>query len=492
MVTSNNKLVWVGVGLLGVMVVVAIINSNNDTKAQTTSTQAQHAQVVGPKKSTAADGDTVAETIREVQARYDDSILANKALKESNERMERRLSTLEGKRSSSIKMEADPEVEMLKSRLSEMQDDFKVLSNNLLKKTEDAVASTTGYEVSGYDLGWTDTTTGGAKGSKKGQEQSVMPTLPGYASVRPMSRTQLAANTSGSRAAMALGNSLSAIKESADNVAPLKNTLAKGKGSLVADVKPYYTIPARGTIFEATAMTALIGTVPLGGRVQDPFPAKFIVGSENLATNGLNIPGLKGIVFEGVARGNWNLSCVSVTLTAATYTFSDGRIQHMQYEQKQGGGSRDTKTASPFSDADSDRGIGYITNPQGIPCIPGQRVTDAHKQLFTMGVLGAAKSYFDAKAAAETTSSTNALGGGSTTVTGNQEAFVNNSTYGDSISTVMDFYGKRMRDTFDVIYVDPAAKVSMNITQDLLIDYHSDARKLAYATGGDNDVVSMD
>jgi len=34
--------------------------------------------------------------------------------------------------------------------------------------------------------------------------------------------------------------------------------------------------------------------------------------------------------------------------------------------------------------------------------------------------------------------------------------------------------------------VDPAANVSLNITQDLYIDYHSDASKLAYATGGKN------
>ncbi len=160
----------------------------------------------------------------------------------------------------------------------------------------------------------------------------------------------------------------------------------------------------------------------------------------------------------------------------------------MRYDQalNGGGGSKAAKSNSPFAEGEASASIGYITNPQGVPCISGRRVTDAHKQLFTMGMLGAAKSYFDAKAAAETTTTDNPLGGGSTSVTGNQAAFINNQTYSDSMDTVMDFYSKRMRDTFDVIYVDPAAKVSLNITQDLYIDYNSDARKLAYNNGGRN------
>src|SRR5690625_7062929 len=35
---------------------------------------------------------------------------------------------------------------------------------------------------------------------------------------------------------------------------------------------PLATIPARSTLFDATAMTALIGRVPIPGQVVDPFP----------------------------------------------------------------------------------------------------------------------------------------------------------------------------------------------------------------------------
>lgn len=485
---SSNKLVWVIVGVLGVGVAAAIINSGNETKPKSTSTATQGAKVT-PVKS--EDGDTVSETIKEVSANYIAQVDENKRLRDKQETLERRLQQLEGKPKSgeaAPNITDDPVFQQMTNELGAMKDDFKVLSENMLKNSKEKAAQQNGYEVTEDDLGWGESGTGKTNSKTKGLVDSPR-TLPGYVTIRPMTRTQLL-DFDPKLAEAALKEKMKAgISGTAQsaNQSGLTNTLKKTGGKIAPEITPHYTIPARGTIFEAVSMTALIGTVPLGGKVNDPFPAKFIVGEENLATNGLRIPGLKGIVFEGIARGNWNLSCVAVSLTAATYTFADGRIQHMRYDQQQGGGGNESKTAksnSPFAEGEASASVGYITNPQGVPCIPGQRVTDAHKQLFTMGMLGAAKSYFDAKAAAETTTTDNPLGGGSTSVTGDKAAFINNQTYSDSMNTVMDFYSKRMRDTFDVIYVDPAAKVSLNITQDLYIDYHSDARKLAYATGG--------
>lgn len=485
---SSNKLVWVLVAVLGVAVGAAVINSSNEP-IETSQPQQQAEPTTTRTSVELEDGDTVSETIREVSARYTAQVDENTRLKENQEQLERRLAELEGKSQTggaTTSFLDDPMFNEMKTELDSMKDDFKVLSENVRKDSQDKTAQQNGYEVSEDDLGWGDATSG-SDSSKKNAGGNAR-SLPGYVTIRPMTRSQLL-DFDPALAESALKQKMAGLggNESANSGAQsgITNTLKNASGNPTEQITPHYTIPARGTIFESVAMTALIGTVPLGGKVNDPFPAKFIVGEENLATNGLRIPGLKGIVFEGIARGNWNLSCVAVSLTAATYTFTDGRIQHMQYDQQQGGGNeQSTKTASPFAGNESSSSIGYITNPQGVPCIPGKRVTDAHKQLFTMGVLGAAQSYFDAKAEAETTSTANPLGGGSTVVTGDKAAFVNNQTYSDSVSAVMDFYSKRMRDTFDVIYVDPAAKVSLNITQDLYIDYHSDARKLAYNQGG--------
>lgn len=483
---SSNKLVWVIVAALAIGVAVAIINSSNEPKPNSLSEVADKPK---PKAATAEDGDTVSETIREVSARYTAQVDENVRLKKSQEDLERRLAQLEGKKSSgnpTATVVDDPMFKSMASELGSMKKDFEVLSQNMLKEGKDKAAQKNGYEVTEEDLGWGDGSS--TKPNKKGLVEGPR-SLPGYVTIRPMTRTQLLGFDPKLAESMLKEKMSSGVAGASQTASKsgVTNTLKRTGGKIAPEITPHYTIPARGTIFKAVAMTALIGTVPLGGKVSDPFPAKFIVGEENLATNGLRIPGLKGIVFEGIVRGNWNLSCAAVSLTAATYTFADGRIQHMRYDQQQGGGgSKSAKSNSPFAETEGSASIGYVTNPQGVPCIPGRRVTDAHKQLFTMGLLGTAKSYFDAKAASETTTTDNPLGGGSTSVTGDKSAFITNQTYSDSMDTVMDFYSKRMRDTFDVIYVDPAAMVSLNITQDLYIDYHSDARKLAYATGGKN------
>lgn len=481
---SSNKLVWVIIVILCVAVAAAIINSKNEPKPTPTQT------VATPKPASAVseDGDTVSETIREVSARYTAQVDENQRLKQNQEELERRLAQLEGKPQSATTTNVtdDPLFKELTSELGTMKEDFKVLSENMLKEGKEKAAQKNGYEVTEEDLGWGDGAS--TKPNKKGVVEGPR-ALPGYVTIRPMTRTQLLGfdpKLAESMIREKMSSGVAGASQAASK-SGVTNTLKKTGGKIAPEVTPHYTIPARSTIFKAVAMTALIGTVPLGGKVSDPFPAKFIVGEENLATNGLRIPGLKGIVFDGIVRGNWNLSCAAVSLTAATYTFADGRIQHMRYNQEQGGGgSKSGKSTSPFAESEGSASIGYVTNPQGVPCIPGRRVTDAHKQLFTIGLLGTAKSYFDAKAASETTTTDNPLGGGSTSVTGDKSAFITNQTYSDSMGTVMDFYSKRMRDTFDVIYVDPAASVSLNITQDLYIDYHSDARKLAYTTGGRN------
>ncbi len=100
-------------------------------------------------------------------------------------------------------------------------------------------------------------------------------------------------------------------------------------GELFGESTPLATIPARSTLFDATAMTALIGRVPVSGQVVDPFPVKVIVGDDNLAANGHHIPGLRGIIFDGTARGDWTMGCVSVSLMGATYVFEDGTISHL-------------------------------------------------------------------------------------------------------------------------------------------------------------------
>ena len=81
-------------------------------------------------------------------------------------------------------------------------------------------------------------------------------------------------------------------------------------------------------------MTALIGRIPIKGNVDDPYPFKVIVGSDNLAANGLEIPGLDGMIFTGNAIGDWTLSCVRGEIHSVTFVFEDGTIRTLSSDDQ--------------------------------------------------------------------------------------------------------------------------------------------------------------
>ena len=49
-------------------------------------------------------------------------------------------------------------------------------------------------------------------------------------------------------------------------------------------------------------MTALVGRMPVLGQVRDPMRSRLsITGADNLAANGLTVPGVQGMVWSGTA-----------------------------------------------------------------------------------------------------------------------------------------------------------------------------------------------
>lgn len=115
------------------------------------------------------------------------------------------------------------------------------------------------------------------------------------------------------------GGLLSQVKDKASDT---KKYLDAGLEELSAKNTPVYTVPRNATLIGSTGMTALIGRIPRGGVVEDPFPFKVIVGKDNLAANGIEIPGLDGMIFSGKSSGDWTLSCVRGKLYSMTAPFA--------------------------------------------------------------------------------------------------------------------------------------------------------------------------
>ena len=111
--------------------------------------------------------------------------------------------------------------------------------------------------------------------------------------------------------------------------------MASRTASSVLQPRPVYTVPRNATLIGSTAMTALVGRVPIQGQVRDPMPFKVITGAENLAANGLRVPGVQGMVWSGTAIGDWTLSCVTGRLDSVTFVFDDGTIRTLSSDDRQ-------------------------------------------------------------------------------------------------------------------------------------------------------------
>ena len=242
----------------------------------------------------------------------------------------------------------------------------------------------------------------------------------------------------------------------------------------IDSVEPVYTVPRNATLIGSTAMTALVGRVPVQGQVRDPMPFKVITGADNLAANGLTLPGVQGMVWSGTAIGDWTLSCVTGRLDSVTFVFDDGTIRTISND--------DRNVRASGQSGGADKPLGWISDPQGIPCISGERKTNAPAFLTQRIGVMAIQAAAQAAAAAETTSLVSDAGGVTSSVTGDAGNYV----LGKSIAGGSDEVGKwlmeRQSQSFDAVFVPAGTRIAIHVDHELPIDLDTSGRRLTHAT----------
>jgi integrating conjugative element protein (TIGR03752 family) len=240
-----------------------------------------------------------------------------------------------------------------------------------------------------------------------------------------------------------------------------------GASELAAAV-PVYTVPKNATLTGSVAMTALLGRVPINGAVEDPYPFKVVIGPDDLTANGIEVPEVQGAIVSGVATGDWTLSCVRGTVKSITFIFQDGRVVTVPKSKKPGKSDNNNQKTQD---------IGYISNPQGVPCVAGTRKTNARSFILTDLLLSAGAGAANAVSGGQTT--TRVSGFGATQgVTGNIGKYIAGQAATQGISEVRKWVEKRFGQTFDAIYVPPGHPVAVNIDKTLDIDYDPNGRKV--------------
>lgn len=241
---------------------------------------------------------------------------------------------------------------------------------------------------------------------------------------------------------------------------------------------PYFTIPENATLTRVVAMTAVVGRVPIDGKVQDPMQFKAIVGRENLAANGKFVPDdISGIVISGTAVGDMTMSCSEGHIHSMTFVFNDGAIRTVSTRKGSAGTTRD-------------KALGYISDEFGNPCISGRFVTNAPAYLTDVVGLKTLSTASKAYAAAQTSTTDSGLTGNSTSsVTGNRGAFVLGQAAASGVDEVTNWLFSRMKNSFDAVVTPAGQRIVVHIDQEIAIDRAVNPRRLdhtntAQTTGG--------
>ncbi|EDX3117060.1 TIGR03752 family integrating conjugative element protein [Salmonella enterica subsp. enterica serovar Mississippi] len=245
---------------------------------------------------------------------------------------------------------------------------------------------------------------------------------------------------------------------------------AKNQQSIEETDRPVYTLPENATLVGSQAMTALLGRVPIDGKVTDPYPFKVLIGKENLTANGIELPDVEGAIVSGTATGDWVLSCVRGEVHSITFVFTDGTVRTVPQSAKSSDGSNGKTNGGS---------IGWLSDEHGILCLSGDRKTNAATYLPTLFALSAAGAASDAMSESQTTTTTEGSSITSTLTGSAGQAALGKALSGGT-NELAEWVKARYGQMFDAIYVPPGANVAVHITRQIPIDYEEKGRKVKY------------
>ncbi|MGV8399270.1 TIGR03752 family integrating conjugative element protein [Pseudomonas aeruginosa] len=250
-------------------------------------------------------------------------------------------------------------------------------------------------------------------------------------------------------------------------------------------LKPVYTVPSNSTLMGSIAMTALIGRVPVDGTVNDPFPFKVLIGPDNLTANGIDLPDVAGAVVSGTASGDWTLSCVRGSIRSMTFIFRDGTVRTVPGTGRNDRDEDDTGNTEGASGVTTDGSLGWISDPHGIPCVSGERRSNAQQYLGTQALITAAGAGAASLIKSDNGNVAMVAGSngqlGTVGISGNEAM---GRILAGGVQEMSQWVNKLYGQAFAAVYVQPGAKVAVHLERPINIDYDPKGRRVDYSAGG--------
>ena len=238
-----------------------------------------------------------------------------------------------------------------------------------------------------------------------------------------------------------------------DDAAILPSAAPAAANDAAAAPGPRFVIPP--SVLSGRSLTALVGRVPRGGAVQDPWPFLAVSGRDNLSANNARLPELQGVLWRGVVHGDATLECASASIRSLVYVFPDG-VFHA--------------AAAPDGE-----GFGYLADRAGNPCLAGAlhstAAEDLHRGLLAGMVAGAGGAFAQEQLATRATAA-----GETTRVEGDAFRYLLGQTVQGAAGSYAELLAQAS-DAWEAVVVPAGQEVDLHITAAIPV-VHDPARRV--------------
>jgi integrating conjugative element protein (TIGR03752 family) len=468
---SNPLLKWLLIPMALLLVFVGIKLLSNDPRAKSGPPTSAGSLTPEEMKALGFEGDTARDTVatlvaqvKQLRNELQTTLADNKQQKTENERLRTRENTIDQRIQSALEGERTRFTQESNQAVTERQQTQGLLQD-LQRRLDNLSAKSTSADLPvGLGLENSD-----SKGFTSGPDNGTRWVEPDDVKAKPK-------NAGGAlNFPTSFAPAQKTLSDAADGIADASARAVREVGT---SSKPIYTVPSNSTLVGSIAMTALIGRVPIDGTVNDPYPFKVLIGPDNLTANGIDIPDVAGAVVSGTASGDWTLSCVRGHIRSVTFVFQDGTIRTVPEDNK------NASSAGVQGNAGAQGGLGWISDPYGIPCVSGERRSNAQQYLGSQALITAAGAgaasliKSDSGSVAVVANNNGSLG---TVGIGGNEAV--GRILAGGVRDIADWVNKLYGQAFAAIYVRPGAKVAVHLEQPLNIDYDANGRRVRHHHG---------
>lgn len=236
-----------------------------------------------------------------------------------------------------------------------------------------------------------------------------------------------------------------------------------GSGNVPNDeplLTPVATIPVNSPLLNSITLSTLIGRVPKGGQVFEPFNFYIQTGMDNWTSQDHEIPYLERAIWRGVATGDKDLECIRGTLVSVTFVFSDETIQTVE-------GSKQEPLAE-------------LVSTTGSNCVPGQYVSNTGKYIAMYGLGGGLAGLGQAIAENETVSSFTSNGNLIRSVNGDTGNFLAGRALSASAVKAAEIIDDEYQNSFSSVVLESGVTVNLMALKQIDIDHNQRGRKVSY------------